>query len=142
MKSGLLKECIWGNVGKIAVVLLVVNTIWKNGNLLLLSSRFGSQTEEQFYIIWPLLLWLAWKKRFNLLVVSFVLALVSFGLNLYFYRAYPVADFFSPQTRFWELLAGAMLAWVALHPAQLSFRPGLFYRETTIGETPALYTHF
>ena len=98
--------------------------------------------EEQFYIIWPLLLWLLWKKRFNLLVVSFVLALVSFGLNLYFYHADPVADFFSPQTRFWELLAGAMLAWIALHPAQLSFRPGLFYRETTIGETPDLYTRF
>ena len=66
--------------------------------------------EEQFYIIWPLLLWLAWKKRFNLLVISLVLAVISFGLNLYFYHVDPVADFFSPQTRFWELLCGAMLA--------------------------------
>ncbi|MBS7404399.1 MAG: acyltransferase, partial [Oxalobacter sp.] len=98
--------------------------------------------EEQFYIIWPLLLWLLWKKRFNLLVVSFVLAVVSFGLNLYFYHADPIADFFSPQTRFWELLCGAMLAWISLHPAQLTLKPGLFYRETTIGETPDFYTRF
>ncbi len=91
--------------------------------------------EEQFYIIWPLLLWLAWKRRFNLLVVSFVLALVSFGLNLYFYRAYPVADFFSPQTRFWELLAGAMLAWVNMHPECLPFLKKRLFTET--GQTDA-----
>ncbi len=98
--------------------------------------------EEQFYIIWPLLLWLLWKKRFNLLVVSFVLAVISFGLNLYFYKAYPVADFFSPQTRFWELLCGAMLAWVSLHPAQLSLKPGLFYRVVSNDTTPDIYTRF
>lgn len=98
--------------------------------------------EEQFYIIWPLLLWLLWKKRFNLLVVSFVLAVISFGLNLYFYKAYPVADFFSPQTRFWELLCGTMLAWVSLHPAQLSLKPGLFYRVVSNDTTPDIYTRF
>ena len=98
--------------------------------------------EEQFYIIWPLLLWLAWKKRFNLLVVSFVLAVISFGLNLYFYHVDPVADFFSPQTRFWELLCGAMLAWVSLHPAQLTLKPGLFFRDTAAGTTPDIYTRF
>ena len=98
--------------------------------------------EEQFYIIWPLLLWLAWKKRFNLLVVSLVLAVISFGLNLYFYHVDPVADFFSPQTRFWELLCGAMLAWVSLHPAQLTLKPGLFFRDTAAGTTPDIYTRF
>ena len=83
--------------------------------------------EEQFYIIWPLLLWLSWKKRFNLFVVCAVLAMVSFGLNLYFYKVAPVADFFSPQTRFWELLAGAMLAWVSMHPERLQFLKGRLF---------------
>ena len=72
--------------------------------------------QEQFYIVWPLLLWLAWKKRFNFFAVSALFAVVSFGLNLYVYRIDPVADFFSPLTRFWELLTGAMLAWAFLHP--------------------------
>nr|WP_040721255.1 acyltransferase family protein [Oxalobacter paraformigenes] len=71
--------------------------------------------EEQFYIVWPFLLWLAWKKRFNLFTVSFLIALVSFILNLHWYKSKPVVDFFSPQTRFWELLCGAMLAWANLH---------------------------
>ena len=71
--------------------------------------------EEQFYIVWPFLLWLAWKKRFNLFTVSFLIAAVSFALNLHWYKSKPVMDFFSPQTRFWELLCGAMLAWTNLH---------------------------
>ena len=71
--------------------------------------------EEQFYIVWPFLLWLAWKKRFNLFTVSFLIAAVSFALNLHWYKLKPVMDFFSPQTRFWELLCGAMLAWTNLH---------------------------
>ena len=77
--------------------------------------------EEQFYIVWPLLLWLAWRKRFNFFAVSALFAVVSFGLNLYVYRIDPVADFFSPLTRFWELLAGAMLAWAFLHPGSSPF---------------------
>lgn len=71
--------------------------------------------EEQFYIVWPLLLWFAWKKRLNLFWVSAALAATSFFLNLYFYRSDPAADFFSPYTRFWELLCGAMLAWFMSH---------------------------
>ena len=83
--------------------------------------------EEQFYIIWPLLLWLSWKKRFNLFVVCAVLATISFGLNLYLYKVAPVADFFSPQTRFWELLAGAMLAWLSMYPERLRFLKGRLF---------------
>ena len=71
--------------------------------------------EEQFYIIWPLLLWAAWKKRFNLFTITLVIAIISFGLNLHWYKTKPTIDFFSPQTRFWELLCGAMLAWAHLH---------------------------
>lgn len=71
--------------------------------------------EEQFYIIWPLFLWLAWKKRLNLFTITVVIAILSFSLNLYLYKSHSVADFFSPLTRFWELLCGAMLAWANLH---------------------------
>ncbi len=71
--------------------------------------------EEQFYILWPLLLWLAWKKRFNLFSVTALIAFVSVCLNLYWHKTKPILDFFSPQTRFWELLCGAMLAWAHLH---------------------------
>jgi peptidoglycan/LPS O-acetylase OafA/YrhL len=31
--------------------------------------------EEQFYIVWPIFLWLAWKLRINLLIATFALGL-------------------------------------------------------------------
>lgn len=70
--------------------------------------------EEQFYIVWPLLLWLAWKKKLDLLPLTLGIAVISFVLNLNQMRTDVVADFYSPQTRFWELLAGSILAHFAL----------------------------
>lgn len=68
--------------------------------------------EEQFYGIWPLLLLFAWKRKFKLLaVISIVLAL-SFIFNILGIRNDPVATFYSPLTRMWELLFGSLLAWV------------------------------
>lgn len=71
--------------------------------------------EEQFYIIWPPLLWFAWKRRFNLLSVTILVALISFVLNIKGVKGDAVATFYSPQTRFWELLAGSLLAWFTLY---------------------------
>jgi peptidoglycan/LPS O-acetylase OafA/YrhL len=71
--------------------------------------------EEQFYIVWPLLLWLAWKRNFNLLTITVLLAIASFVLNLKGVSKDPVATFYSPQTRFWELLSGSLLAWGTLY---------------------------
>lgn len=69
--------------------------------------------EEQFYIVWPLLVWLAWR-RAMLVPALLVLGLGSFAANVWMLRADLVADFYSPLTRFWELLAGSGLAWFAM----------------------------
>ncbi|MGP1683185.1 MAG: acyltransferase family protein [Giesbergeria sp.] len=72
--------------------------------------------EEQFYIVWPALLILAWKRKYNLFTLTLVFAAASFALNLYGIHKNPTATFYSPQTRFWELLCGGLLAWTSLHP--------------------------
>lgn len=71
--------------------------------------------EEQFYIVWPFLLWCAWKRKANLLTVTILVAAVSFYLNLKGIKKDSVATFYSPPTRFWELLSGSVLAWFALY---------------------------
>ncbi|VVP11320.1 acyltransferase family protein [Pseudomonas fluorescens] len=71
--------------------------------------------EEQFYMAWPLLLWFARKRNFNLLTVTVFVAVVSFALNVKGVKTNPVATFYSPQTRFWELLGGSFLAWITLY---------------------------
>lgn len=65
--------------------------------------------EEQFYFIWPFLVALFWRRKFILLLSA--MALTSFAVNVGFVHDYPTEVFYFPITRFWELLAGAYLAW-------------------------------
>jgi len=70
--------------------------------------------EEQFYIIWPLLLWAAYKLRFNWFVLTASVTALSFCLNLSMVYVDAVATFYSPVTRFWELSSGAVLAFFSM----------------------------
>jgi peptidoglycan/LPS O-acetylase OafA/YrhL len=67
--------------------------------------------EEQFYIVWPLLLVLVWKKRSATLPSILVVLSVSFALNLWYIGQRPLEAFYFPATRFWELALGALLAY-------------------------------
>jgi peptidoglycan/LPS O-acetylase OafA/YrhL len=71
--------------------------------------------EEQFYIVWPLFSWFAWKQRFNLLSLTIVVYITSFIINVKGIDQDVVATFYSPQSRFWELLSGSLLAWFTLY---------------------------
>ncbi|WP_229702525.1 acyltransferase family protein [Streptomyces albiflavescens] len=69
--------------------------------------------EEQFYLLWPLLLLLSWKlaRRRALLVAPLVaLCLVSFGLSVSVTESSPPWAYFGPHTRVWELGVGSLLA--------------------------------
>lgn len=71
--------------------------------------------EEQYYIIWPCLLLLAWKRRLDALKMAASIIAVSFALNVYTVHTDAVQAFYSPVTRFWELLLGGLLAYIQLH---------------------------
>lgn len=71
--------------------------------------------EEQFYIIWPFLLWFMWKNRLNYFVITVMATLVSFIFNVHEIKHAPVATFYSPLTRFWELMCGGLLAWTLIY---------------------------
>jgi peptidoglycan/LPS O-acetylase OafA/YrhL len=66
--------------------------------------------EEQFYLFWPLILMLAMRWRLSLLAGASVLGVASFVLNVALIGPDPIATFYLPFTRAWELLAGAGLA--------------------------------
>ena len=67
--------------------------------------------EEQFYFAWPILLILFWK-RTRLLRLILLLGVLSFAVNLSYLHYDVSGSFYSPVSRFWELLAGALLAWL------------------------------
>lgn len=75
--------------------------------------------EEQFYIVWPLVLWLAWKRKFNLLTITILVTVISFYLNFRFVKLHPTETFFWPVGRFWELLSGSILAWLILYKSEV-----------------------
>lgn len=75
--------------------------------------------EEQFYIIWPLVLWLAWKQKLNLLTITILVAALSFYFNIRFAKSHPIENFFWSAGRFWELLFGSILAWLQLYKSKI-----------------------
>ena len=73
--------------------------------------------EEQYYILWPAILYGAHLARWSLLRCAFALAVLSFAANCVALDAHRVATFYLPFTRFWELLVGSTLACaMAAHP--------------------------
>lgn len=76
--------------------------------------------EEQFYLFWPLLLWAFRYQAGSFLRVTAILGLSSLALGMYLVQADRSAAYYWPLPRFWELMAGGVLAYMVLHrPQQL-----------------------
>ena len=72
--------------------------------------------EEQFYLIWPMLLVLCSRWRLGPLLLTLAVGTGSFVLSNWLVDIDRVAAFFAPWTRFWELLTGATLACIETQP--------------------------
>jgi peptidoglycan/LPS O-acetylase OafA/YrhL len=144
-------ETTWAQTGRQvrAASLYVVN--WdlahSSVNYLAASSESPVQhywslsVEEQFYIVWPLLLCglclLAARRRFSprglLLAGPVAIVLLSLGWSVWDTAHDPAAAYFVTPTRIWELGLGAVLASLALpghgwgRPAPRSLRVTLFW---------------
>jgi peptidoglycan/LPS O-acetylase OafA/YrhL len=73
--------------------------------------------EEQFYLLWPVAMVALFRLRRWALTWIVATLLASFLLNVWFIAEKPVATFFLPPTRFWELMIGALLAWLSVGPS-------------------------
>jgi peptidoglycan/LPS O-acetylase OafA/YrhL len=77
--------------------------------------------EEQFYAFLPATIWMLWSRKRLLVPVLAAITLASFVLNLSMFGRNPAADFYLPVTRFWELLAGTLLAYFSFSRHQPLF---------------------
>jgi peptidoglycan/LPS O-acetylase OafA/YrhL len=89
--------------------------------------------EEQFYIVWPLIVWLTWKRKWLFLSVFISLGVASFAYNVHLVRLDPTATFFSPATRIWELLAGVLLAYMKVRPTAWQPSQRQLHMASTLG---------
>ncbi|EHP40293.1 acyltransferase 3 [Cupriavidus basilensis OR16] len=87
--------------------------------------------EEQFYIFWPLLLWLCGRFRINALIPIAAVCIASFALNVLTIHSHPTAAFYSPLSRIWELLIGTLLAYQHLN--NRSILPGRSAIKSVLG---------
>ena len=68
--------------------------------------------EEQFYILWPLLIYICFKLKKGLLPAIIVLGFSSFAFHLYFLTVNHNSAFYFPHLRAWELLIGSLIAYL------------------------------
>ncbi len=75
--------------------------------------------EEQFYIVWPVLLGIIFKRSRNLWWLIAGIIFASFALNIGRISADPSGVFYSPLSRAWELALGAAVAYQLIRPSAL-----------------------
>lgn len=78
--------------------------------------------EEQFYLVWPLLILLAARtgRKVRVFTVLALVTLLSFAFSLYATSKFPIWSFYSLPTRAWELGIGALVVFLQNH--HLRFR--------------------
>ena len=77
--------------------------------------------EEQFYIFFPLLLWVAYRRKLQLGRVVAVCGALSFSSQVYLAASSSPGSFYAPWARAWELMLGAWVA--AMHMRNSSLEP-------------------
>jgi peptidoglycan/LPS O-acetylase OafA/YrhL len=75
--------------------------------------------EEQFYLLWPLLLALAKRLNWRFWPTIVVVGMASLIVSIYLVDRHPNTAFYSPISRFWELTIGSFLAYLHLYRQEI-----------------------
>lgn len=91
-----------------------------NADLRPLLHTWSLAVEEQYYLLFPLVLFCLRKfRRAKFLIAFTVLALASLAVAEWGWRNYPSQNFYFTPSRLWELLAGSLCAAILYQRAQL-----------------------
>lgn len=74
--------------------------------------------EEQFYLLWPLLLVFLFRSSLSPGLTIAAIIAASFALNLLIVGDNPNLAFYAPQTRLWELATGGLIALAQIREAE------------------------
>ena len=81
--------------------------------------------EEQFYFVWPLLIYAIVRRKYSVTRTLIAISILSFGYSFYATIFDPTAAFYSPVSRFWQLSIGGLVASVRGHEFNQSRREAL-----------------
>ena len=77
--------------------------------------------EEQFYVLFPFIILFQKKIRVKLIYCLLITAILSFVFNIVAVGASKTEIFFHPFARFWEILAGSLLAYWFVNKAPIKY---------------------
>ena len=83
-------------------------------NLNIFTNTWSLGVEEQFYLVYPFLIWFSGFSRLtkrslrNLFIVLLIFSILSLSYYLNLYRSNPDAAYFLMPTRFWEISSGSL----------------------------------
>ena len=92
--------------------------------------------EEQFYVIWPILLYIFRQRLRSVIALIVTLLVASFLVNLRLDTTLPMASFYLPISRVWELLVGTLVVHILANPAvrqRLFFTPIIAHCISALG---------
>lgn len=67
--------------------------------------------EEQFYLVFPLLAVLFFKRNYSIKRFLFIFTILSFGFAIILTQLNQPLSFYNPLSRFWEILVGSLIAY-------------------------------
>ena len=94
--------------------------------------------EEQFYVMWPILLYIFRHRLRSVPALITTLIAASFLVNLRLDDTLPTASFYWPMSRVWELLVGTLVVHILANPTirqRLFFTPIIAHTISGIGIT-------
>ena len=92
--------------------------------------------EEQFYVMWPILLYLFRHRLRSVPALITTLIVASFLVNLRLDQTSPIASFYWPISRVWELLVGTLVVHILASPTvrqRLFFTPIIAHSISGVG---------
>jgi len=92
--------------------------------------------EEQFYVVWPILLYIFRHRLRSVTALITTLIVASFLVNLRLDDTAPIASFYWPMSRVWELLVGTLVVHILANPTirqRLFFTPIIAHSISAIG---------
>lgn len=92
--------------------------------------------EEQFYLIFPIILWLVYKTNLNFVLCLTVFTVISFALNRNAVNHnHQTVAFYLPWCRFWELSIGAILAYTVNYHKELVEKVKTLITDNVVADT-------
>lgn len=94
--------------------------------------------EEQFYILWPALLIALWKFKSSRIFIILAITTISLFISIKYAQGDQSAAYYSPLSRFWELMIGSTLAYLTAYRSSLATSQSLFSYRSTLRNTQAI----